>query len=94
MLTTNLSVEDRLINGQTGTIVTIKMNAVSGKPDAIYIRFDDQNGGRERFGRSSDMYARSHCVVPIVPVLARIKLKENRSSLPEIRRTQFPLTLA
>ena len=92
--TTNLDVEDRLINGQIGTIVTIKMNAVSGKPDAIYVEFDDQNAGRGRIGRSSDMYARAHGVVPIVPVLTRIKLKENRPSSPEIRRTQFPLTLA
>ena len=93
MPTTYLDVEDRLINGQIGTIVTIKMNAISGKSDAIYVRFDDQNAGRERVGRFSDMYARAHGVVPIVPVLTRIKLNENRPSVKEFEE-HFLLTLA
>ena len=36
----------------------------------------------------------NNCAVPITAVLARIKLKENRPSSPEIQRIQFPLTLA
>ena len=52
MLTTNLDVEDRLINGQIGTIVKIKINAISAKPDVIYVRFDDQNAGKEWIGSS------------------------------------------
>ena len=94
MLRTNLDVEDRLINGQIGTIVKIKINAVLAKPDAIYVGFDDQNAGRERIGRSNDTYARPHSLVPVVPVLTRIKVKENGPSSPEIQRTQFLLKLA
>ena len=45
MLTTNLDVEDRLINGQIGSIFKIKINAVSAKPDIIYVQFDDQDAG-------------------------------------------------
>ena len=75
-------------------IVKIKINAVSGKPDAIYVQFDDQNAGREWIGRSSDAYSRAHGFVPIVPVLTRIKVKENGPSSPEVQRTQFPLKLA
>ena len=67
MLTTNLDVEDRLINGQIGTIVEIKINAVSGKPDVISVQFDDQNAGIKRIGRSNDTYARAQGFVPIVP---------------------------
>ena len=52
MLTTNLDVEDRLINGQIGTIVKIKINAVSGKPDVIYVEFDDQNAGIKRIWKA------------------------------------------
>ena len=94
MLTTNLDVEDLLINGQIGTIVKIKINAISAKLDVIYVRFDDQNAGKERIGRSNDTYARTHGFVPIVPVLTRIKVKENRPSSPEIQRKQFPLKLS
>ena len=74
MLTTNLDVENRLINAQIGTIVKIKINAVSGKPDVIYVEFDDQNAGIKRIGRSNDTYARAHGFVPILPVLTRIKV--------------------
>ena len=94
ILTTNLDAEDRLINGQIGTIVKIKINSVSGKPDVICVQFDDQNAGIKGTGRSNDIYSRAHGFVPIVPVLTRIKVKENRPSSPEIQRTQFPLKLA
>lgn len=32
--------------------------------------------------------------MPLQPVLARIKIRPNKPSSPEIKRTQFPLTLA
>ena len=41
MLTTNVDVEDRLIDGQIGTVVKIKMSRVSSKPEVIYVKFDD-----------------------------------------------------
>ena len=67
---------------------------MSSKPEVIYVRFDNEKAGRERIDKSCDTYARVHGVVPIVPVMTGIKLKENRLSSPEIQRTQFPLTLA
>ena len=94
MLTTNLHVEDLLINGQIGTVLKIKINPLSSKPELIYIKFDDNKAGRQRIQKSGDSSAKSHVGVPIEPVLTRIKLKENRPSSPEIQRTQFPLTLA
>ena len=94
MPTTNLYGDDQLINGQIGTIVKIKINAVSGKPDAIYVQFDNQNAGRERIRRSNDTYARAHSFVPIVPVLTCIAVKENRPSSSELQRAQFALKLA
>ena len=80
MLTTNLDVEDWLINGQIGTIVKIKINAVSGKRDVIFVQFDYQNAGIKRIGRSNDTYTRVQGFVPIVHVLTRITVKENRPS--------------
>ena len=42
ILTTNIDVEDRLINGQMGTVMKIKFSHVSSKPEVVYIKFDDQ----------------------------------------------------
>ena len=50
-----------------------------------YVQFDDQNEGIKQIARSSDTYARVHGFVPIVPVLTRIKVKEDRPSSPEIQ---------
>ena len=94
MLATNLDVEDRLINGQIGTVLEITNNRVSCKPEVIYVKFDDQNAGRERIRKSGDRYAIDNNAVPVTSVLGRFKIKENRKSSPEIQRTQFPLTLA
>ena len=93
MLTTNVDVEDQLIHGQTGTVVKIKMNRVSSKPEVIYVKFDDQTAGQVRIRKSGDRYAIVNGAVPVTSVLGRFKVKENRQSSPEIQRTQFPLTL-
>ena len=57
MLTTNLDVEDRLINGQIGTVVKLKINPLSSKPELIYIKFDDNKAGRQGVQKSGDSYA-------------------------------------
>ena len=67
MLTTNIDINDRLINGQMGTIKKI------AKPSVIYVK---QNGA-----------------VPTEPVLARIKVRPEKPSSPEIQGLQFSLTL-
>ena len=94
MLTTNVDVEDRLINGQIGTMVKIKMYRVSSEPEVIYVKFDDQNAGQVRIRKSGDRYAIVNGAAPVTSVLGKFKVKENRQSSPEIQRTRFPLTLA
>ena len=93
MLTTNLNIEDRLISGQMGKVTYIQLNQFSGNPQIIYVKFDDSNSGKETIRKSGDPYATENNVVPLVPVLSKIKVKDNRSSSSEIKRTQFPLTL-
>ena len=93
MLTTNIDVEDCLINEQICTVVKIKLNAISSKPEVIYVKLDDKNAGEVRIWTSCDMFAMNNRAVPITAVLARVKLTENRPSSPEIQRTQFPLNL-
>lgn len=50
--------------------------------------------GARAIGKCTDRYARENSAVPIRPVLARIKLRPDKQSSPEIQRLQFPLALA
>ena len=94
MLMTNLNIEDRLINGQMGTVSKIKYNDTSQKPQVIYIKFDNESAGLETIRKSGDLYAMENHAVPIVPVVAKKKVKTSRPSSSEIQRTQYPLALA
>ena len=47
MLTTNICISDRLINGQIGTVFKIDMNQNTQKPTVVYIKFDDPNAGKD-----------------------------------------------
>ena len=90
MWTTNLDVDDRLINGQMGTIVKIKCNRVSNKPEVIYLKLDYESAGRSLILKSGDYFAIENNFVPIRPVVSKIKLKLGKKSSSEIQRTQFP----
>ena len=94
MLTTNVDISDRLINGQLGTVIKISVDNISNKPCTIFVKFDDRNAGVSAIRNSSDSFARKNSLVPIQPVLARIKVRPGKPSSPEIQRLQFPLTLA
>jgi len=94
MLTTNIDIGDRLINGQMGTVTKIEVNQNTQKPTVIYIKFDDNEAGRNVRAKCPNPFARENTVVPIEPVLTRIKVRPGKPSSPEIQRIQFPLTLA
>ena len=94
MLTTNIDINDRLINGQMGTIKKIAINENTNKPSVLYIKFDDAQAGIKSMEKCTDAYARQNGAVPIQPVLARIKVRPGKPSSPEIQRLQFPITLA
>ena len=44
MITQNIDIEDRLINGQIGTIAQIK--CCNTKPSVIYMKFLDEKAGQ------------------------------------------------
>ena len=94
MLTTNIDITDRLINGQMGTAIKIHVDQSTNKPDKVYVKFDDERAGRITTDKSADLYATMNNVVAIVPVLVKIKIRPGKPSSPEIQRIQFPLTLA
>ncbi|KXJ21270.1 ATP-dependent DNA helicase PIF1 [Exaiptasia diaphana] len=48
MLTSNIDIADRLINGQIGSIIKIHVNQNTHKPSVIYIKFDDEQAGKNK----------------------------------------------
>ena len=74
MLSVNVDITDRLINGQMGTIARIVINQNTNKPSVIFIKFDDCQAGVYAISKCTDRYARENNAVPIQPVLARIKV--------------------
>lgn len=94
MLTANIDISDRLINGQIGTVVKIYVNPNTQRPSIVFIKFDDDKARQNMINNSNNQYAKEHKVVPIEPILAKIKVRPNKPSSPEIQRIQFPITLA
>ena len=58
-----------------------------------YIKFDDSEAGRNAITKHPNSFARHNNVVPIEPVLTKIKIRPGKPSSPEIQWTQFPWTL-
>ena len=94
MLTNNIDIADRLINGQIGIVIKIDVNQNTQKPNIIYIKFEDDKAGKNMIKKSSNHFVRENNAVPIEPIMARIKMRPGKRSSPEIQRVQFPITLA
>ena len=69
MLTTNIDIEDRLINGLTGTVRKIQFESSTMTPSKIYIAFDDPKAALNAIHKSSDQFEKDNKVVPIERVL-------------------------
>ncbi|XP_057297639.1 uncharacterized protein LOC130628671 [Hydractinia symbiolongicarpus] len=91
MLTSNVDIEDRLINGQVGTVKKVVSNT-EGNVVKIYVKFDDSKAGNN--ASKKDNYGKQLGLVPISKISVDIILKTNKPSSPVIKRTQFPLMLA
>lgn len=82
MLTTNINITDRLVNGQMGAVVRIDVDKVRQKPTVIYIKIYDKIAGTNLIQRSGSPVAREHGVIPIK--LSKIKLRPGKLSSPEV----------
>ena len=58
MLTTNINIPDRLINGQMGTVVKIDVNSNNETPTVLYIKFDDEKAGKTMINTGANIFAR------------------------------------
>ena len=90
MFAQNLDLEDRLINGQIGTVVHMKF--FTGEPTILYIEFMDEKAGLKL--KRSDSYSLNKNCVPIKKVETEVTLKTYRGANIVFRRTQFPLMLS
>ena len=88
MLTVNVNIEYRLVNGLVGAVMQFK---VVNEVIVIYVKFNDANAGFMTM--QSDSLARQQHWVPVRKHEVSLGLKENKSQ-PCIKRTQFPLALS
>lgn len=77
-----------------GTAMKINVNKLIQKPSVIYIKFHDERAGNALIQTSDDSFAQQNKVVPIEPVLSKIKVHPGKPCSPELQRIQFPITLA
>ena len=89
MLTVNLDIQDRLINGRTENISHTEFP--QGSVGKVYVKFSDKQAGLKAM-RSSYL-GRKIYWVPIEKCEAEIPVKKGSVS-PSNKRTQFPLILA
>ena len=89
MLTVNVDIQNRLINGQTGNVKHIEF--VHGSIHKVHVKLSDEEAG-VRAMRSSYL-GRQNSWVAIEKCETEIPIKKGLAS-PNIKRTQFPLTLA
>ena len=91
MLTTNINIEDRLINGQMGTVKhkEIKENEVR----TIYLELAYKCAAQIRMS-GSDEIAKNNKWVPAKREETSIYLTKYKSTSPAIKRTQFPLVFS
>ena len=62
-----------------GTLVKIDLN-VDKDPTILYVKFDDVKAGETSINARAISFAREHQVVPIEPVLAKIKVRPGKAS--------------
>lgn len=76
MLTNNIDIADRLVNGQLGTVMRINVDCNTQKPNVIYVKFDDDKAGKNLLQKLNNQYAiKKHGFVPIERILAIFKVK-------------------
>ena len=89
MLTVNVDLSDRLVNGQLNTVKHISKN-LNGEVTKVYIKFGYAGDGQKKINKGT--FATQHSWVPVEKFEADIKLKANTYVV--IKRTQFPIMLA
>ena len=90
MLAAKVDEEDRLVNGQLGTVKHFQKDQ-NWNVLKIYVAFDDCEVDLKV---SKRMLARRNLCVSMEKAEANVKIWTNKDSSPTVTRTQFPLMLA
>ena len=88
MISRNIDIEDKLVNGQVGKVMEFKLNG--SKIEGIYIKLDDDTAGLK--ARNRDRLCRENNWIYIERTEATFSPKKNRYVV--VKRTQFPLILS
>ena len=86
MLTVNIDVKDRLVNGQLGTVMHIAENH-RNEAFKIYVQFDDNRA--RLMNINTDICAKQHCWVLMDKTESKMKVKLKLSQLFNVH--SFPL---
>jgi len=89
-LTTNIDIDDRLVNGQLGTVKHIKV--LNRRCEKVYVLFDDAKAGNKR--KNADDFARRYGYVLIEKTEGKFGISTNKREIVTVTWTQFPLILA
>ena len=84
MLTLNIDVKHRLVNGQLGTVMHIARNH-RNEIFKIYVQFDDNEEGLMKL--NTGIFVKQHFWVPIDKTELKIKVKLNKDTSRVIQRT-------
>ena len=90
LLTVNVDLEDRLVDGQLVTVKHFQKNQ-NRNVSKIYVAFDDCESGLKSI--SKDAFANRNLWVLVEKTEANIRIQKNKDSSPTVKRTQFPLML-
>ena len=90
MLTSNIDIKDKVINGQIGTVVYFEKH--NDHTNRTYVQFDSEEAGYSK--KKADRLGIQLNAVPIDRITVDIKVNSKMMSSLIIKRTQFPLMLS
>ena len=89
-LTVNIDLQDRLVNGQLGTVIHIARNSQDIPKKCL--RFGDTRAEIKTV--NADIFGKLDSWLSIEKIKADIKIKLSKNSSTVIKRTQHPLMFA
>ncbi|XP_066910247.1 uncharacterized protein [Clytia hemisphaerica] len=91
LISKNIDIADRLVNGQVGTVMRFKFDC-NNKISGFYVKLDDVTAGKK--GSNLDSVCRENNWTLIERAESTFATRKNKQKSPMVRRTQFPLILS